>query len=81
MSDLGTEMRAVESYNPVTKEWLKLADMLTHRAYVSLACHDNCIYAVGGWNDDDGALNSVEKFSIDVVSTQFKSIYILIIKV
>ena len=68
MSELGTEMRSLESYNPVIKEWTTLASLHTKRAYVGVACLDGCIYAVGGWNEDSGALKTVEKYNIQEVS-------------
>ena len=66
-SDLGTEMKCVESYNPITREWCRLTDMQHSRAYVGVAALDGCIYAVGGWNEFSGALASVEKYSIEQV--------------
>ena len=67
MSELGTEMNRTESYNPVTQEWCQLSAMLTSRAYIALAALDGCLYAVGGWNEDGGALSTVEKYSIEEV--------------
>ena len=67
MSELGTEMNRTESYNPVTQEWCQLSAMLTSRAYIALAALDGCLYAVGGWNEDGGALSMVEKYSIEEV--------------
>ena len=67
MSELGTEMNLAESYNPVTHEWCQLSAMLTDRAYIALAALDGCLYAVGGWNEDSGALSAVERYSIDEV--------------
>ena len=67
MSELGTEMKCVESYNPVTQEWCQLSPMLTNRAYIALAALDGCLYALGGWNEDGGALSTVEKYSIEEV--------------
>lgn len=64
---MGTEMSSVESYNPITKEWIKLSDMITRRAYVGVASFDNDIYAIGGWNEDKGALNTVEKYLVEKV--------------
>ncbi len=68
MNDLGTEMLNVESYNPITKEWCRLASLRFYRAYVGIAILDNYLYAVGGWNEDSGALDTVEKYSIEEVS-------------
>lgn len=41
--------------------------MVTRRAYVGVACLNNCIYAVGGWNEALGALETVEKYSPEEV--------------
>ena len=68
MSELGVELRTVESYNPVTKEWRQLARMATPRAYVGVAVLDDYIYAVGGWNETRRALRTVERYSIEEVS-------------
>ena len=71
MSELGVELRTLESYNPVTKEWRQLARMATPRAYVGVAVLDDCIYAVGGWNETRRALRTVERYSIEEVCTFF----------
>ena len=68
MSELGVELRTVESYNPITKEWRQLARMATPRAYVGVAVLDDYIYAVGGWNETRRALRTVERYSIEEVS-------------
>ena len=64
---MGTEMDLLESYNPITKEWLPLPCMHTKRAFVGLAVIDNMLYAVGGWNEETGALNTVERYNIEEV--------------
>ena len=74
MSELGVELRTLESYNPVTKEWRQLARMATPRAYVGVAVLDDCIYAVGGWNETRRALRTVERYSIEEVRTFFSEI-------
>lgn len=67
---LGIELKTTECYNPVTKEWCRLSDMPTRRSHVALAVIDEYIYAVGGSNEHQGALNVVEKYCIDTVSKQ-----------
>ncbi|XP_013402638.1 actin-binding protein IPP-like [Lingula anatina] len=62
MSDLGTEMKTVERYNPATNEWTKLASMKEKRAYIGVTVLDEYIYAVGGWNEHHGALKTVERY-------------------
>lgn len=67
ISDLGIEMALTECYNPITKECVRLADMNVKRAYVGVATMDRMLYAVGGWNDDLGALKSVERLNVNKV--------------
>ena len=67
MSELGTEMDIVESYNPITGEWLSLPPMANKRAYVGVVALDGMLYAVGGWNEDSGALSSVERYNVEKV--------------
>ena len=67
MNGLGTEIRSTDSYNPVTQEVMRLADMNAKRAYVGAAHLNGFIYAVGGWNELDGALDTIERYSIDEV--------------
>ena len=66
-NDLSEELTSVESFNPVTKEWTSLADMNVKRSYAAVAVLNDCLYAVGGWNETDGALKSVEKLSFSKV--------------
>ena len=67
-NDLSEELKTVESYNPITKEWLTLPDMIVRRAYPGVVILDEYLYAVGGWNDNDGALSSVERLNLTAVS-------------
>jgi hypothetical protein len=79
MSDLGTEMRIVESYTPNYREWKTLPPMSIARAYVGVAVLDGYLYTVGGWNEENGALNTVERYSIEQVSfTAFTTIQVLL---
>lgn len=71
MSDLGNELKKVESYDPVSKEWHRLSDMRVPRAYVGVAVLDGHIYAVGGLNEHQGSLNVVEQFDPETVSNWF----------
>ena len=65
--DQGTELRKLEKYDPTTDEWRTLAEMEEPRAYVGVAALGDYIYAVGGWNEDEGALNTVERYSVQKV--------------
>lgn len=56
------ELRSAEVYDPISRRWSALPVMATRRAYVGVACLNNCIYAVGGWNEALGALETVEKY-------------------
>lgn len=62
ISDEGMELRSSEVYDPISHRWSALPVMVTRRAYVGVACLNNCIYAVGGWNEALGALETVEKY-------------------
>uniref|UniRef100_A0A3B4GW86 Intracisternal A particle-promoted polypeptide n=1 Tax=Pundamilia nyererei TaxID=303518 RepID=A0A3B4GW86_9CICH len=62
ISDEGMELRSAEVYDPISRRWSALPVMATRRAYVGVACLNNCIYAVGGWNEALGALETVEKY-------------------
>jgi len=68
-NDLGEELTTVETFNPVTQEWTTLPNMTTPRSYAGVAVLDDCLYAVGGWNQAEGALKSVEK--LDFAKVQF----------
>lgn len=35
------------------------------RSYVSCAVMEGYLYAVGGWNENDGSLNSVERYNLN----------------
>ena len=62
ISDEGMELRSAEVYDPISRRWSALPVMVTRRAYVGVACLNNCIYAVGGWNEALGSLETVEKY-------------------
>lgn len=67
ISDEGIELRSAEVYDPISRRWHALPVMVTRRAYVGVACLNNCIYAVGGWNEALGSLETVEKYSPEEV--------------
>lgn len=70
ISDEGMELRSAEVYDPISRRWSALPVMATRRAYVGVACLNNCIYAVGGWNEALGALETVEKYCPEEVKSQ-----------
>lgn len=68
ISDEGMELRSAEAYDPISRRWSALPVMVTRRAYVGVACLNNCVYAVGGWNEALGALETVEKYCPEEVT-------------
>jgi len=52
-----------DSFNPITKEWTILPDMNIERSDLALVALDGFVYAVGGYNETNKELNSVERFS------------------
>lgn len=71
ISDEGMELRSAEVYDPISHRWSALPVMSQRRAYVGVACLNNCIYAVGGWNEALGALETVEKYCPEEVRRDF----------
>ena len=68
LNELNAELRSVDCYNPVTKQWSYVTGMKTKRAYFGLVALGGFLYAIGGWNEYDGALASVERYSIEEVN-------------
>ena len=62
ISDEGLELCSAEVFDPLSHRWCPLPTMATRRAYVGVAALNNCIYAVGGWNEALGSLETVEKY-------------------
>ena len=48
-------------YDPKLNQWTDVAPMLSRRKHLGVAVLDNCIYAVGG-RDENNELNSVERY-------------------
>ena len=48
--------------------------MVARRAYPGVALLDDYLYAIGGWNDNEGALNTVERLSLTTVSTHYRKV-------
>jgi len=67
LNEMNVELQSVDVYNPVTERWTQATDMQTKRAYVGVSAVNGFIYAVGGWTEKDGALATVEKYSITKV--------------
>lgn len=63
----GIELCSVEVYDPISKRWSTFPGMGTRRAYLGVAALNDCIYAVGGWNETQGALSTVEKYTFEEV--------------
>jgi len=68
LNEMNVELQSVDIYNPVTERWTHASDMHTKRAYVGVAAINGFIYAVGGWTEKDGALATVERYSVTAVS-------------
>lgn len=62
-TESGSEISSSDSFNPVTREWTELADMNIIRSDMALVSLDGYLYAIGGFNDYDKELNSVERYS------------------
>lgn len=67
----GIELCSVEVYDPISKRWSTLPEMGTRRAYLGVATLNDCIYAVGGCNEAQDALPTVEKYSFEEVRFSF----------
>lgn len=52
--------------------------MVTRRAYVGVASLNNCIYAVGGWNEALGSLETVEKYCPEEVCALVNFVQLLL---
>ncbi|XP_060870645.1 kelch-like protein 2 isoform X2 [Metopolophium dirhodum] len=61
-SSKSVSMLDVSSQSP---SWVPMVDMLVSRWQLGVGVLDNCIYAVGG-HDDNSALNSVEVFDVSI---------------
>jgi len=67
LNEMNAELQSVDVYNPVTEHWMQASNMHTKRAYVGVSAVNGFIYAVGGWTEKDGALATVEKYSVTEV--------------
>ena len=54
-------LNTVETFDPVTRRWHRVASMLQVRRYHALAVLDNQLFAVGGY-DGTSVLDSVEAY-------------------
>ena len=55
-------LSSVERYDPATNAWEAVAPMATARDSHGMATLDGKLYAVGGYNGDDGPLSSMEQY-------------------
>ena len=67
-NETGTQLKSVKRYDPSTGEWMSLPSMKMKRAYLGAAILGDHLYAVGGWNEFDETLASVERFCLQTVS-------------
>lgn len=75
ISDEGLELRSAEVYDPISRRWRALPVMMTRRAFVGVASLNNAIYAVGGWNEALGSLDTVEKYCPEEVSPEEHTLF------
>nr|DBA17753.1 TPA: hypothetical protein GDO54_016078 [Pyxicephalus adspersus] len=68
ISHEGLELSSAEVYDPISKRWTSLPSMSTRRAYLGVTCLNDCLYAVGGWNERQDFLNTVERYSFEEVN-------------
>lgn len=57
-------LSAVEQYELDSSNWTVLSDLETARFGLAACFHDGCLYAIGGYNDALGYLNSVECYNV-----------------
>ena len=65
---------SVEQFNPKTNQWTALPDLQVARSNHALINIDNCLYAIGGDNNQV-CLNSVERY--DAASKSWKIVFSL----
>ncbi|XP_054159092.1 kelch-like protein 12 [Oppia nitens] len=51
-----------EYYSPINDQWYEMVSMNTERRGLALVAHEGLLYAIGGYNDRDYYLNSVERY-------------------
>lgn len=81
ISNEGIELRSFEVYDPLSKRWSPLPPMGTRRAYLGVAALNDCIYAIGGWNETQDALHTVEKYSFEEVGWMISVVWYPVIHV
>ena len=81
ISNEGIELRSFEVYDPLSKRWSPLPPMGTRRAYLGVAALNDCIYAIGGWNETQDALHTVEKYSFEEVGWMISIVWYPVIHV
>ncbi|XP_054161199.1 kelch-like protein 18 [Oppia nitens] len=57
-----TILKSCESYDPQTNQWSTIESMQSKRSLFKLIAIDDSLYALGGYSDDGGLLDSVELY-------------------
>ena len=63
----GSHLRSVEvlDLNKESPQWETIKDsMIKSRSYLQTVCVNDVLYVIGGFNDDEGVLDSIEKHDI-----------------
>jgi len=55
---------SVEQFHPKTNQWTALPDLQIARKGHALVNIDSCLYAIGGLNEDEEPLSSIEKYNL-----------------
>ena len=58
-------LHSVFCYDPASNSWTEVANMNKRRRGHSLVRLDDCLYAIGGGNDDEGYLDNMEVYHPD----------------
>ena len=58
----GGVLSTIEEYDPMLGKWTKRADMPIARMFLTTSVVNGKIYAIGGYNIDDGNISTVEEY-------------------
>ena len=63
-------LKSVEQYEPESNSWTALPHMLHSRQGLALVCFGNTLFAIGGRDGTEHALDSVERYNVDTKQWQ-----------